>query len=49
MLRDGDTQQSLFEDFKSLLEADTVDGDEKLSRILEMLDAIIQAPLQAIH
>lgn len=49
MLRDGDTQQSLFEDFKRLLEADTVDGDDKLSRILEMLEAIIQAPLQAIH
>ena len=49
MLKAGQTQQALFEDFKQLLEADTVDGDEKLSLILEMLDAIIHAPRELLH
>ena len=49
MQYDKRTQSQLFEDFKQLLETETVDGDAKIQAVLDMLDAIIKAPQFVVH
>lgn len=49
MLKNDETREQLFEDFKRLLEGDTFEGEEKVALVLQYLDAIIHAPARVIH
>lgn len=49
MEKNNQTRERLIEDFKALLERECMDADEKLERVLEYLDAIINSPSRVVH
>ena len=49
MMKNEQTRDQLFEEFKRLLEGEACHGDAKLALVLQYLDAIIKAPTRVIH